>query len=310
MKVSSRFRVLLLSIAMVPLGGCLFRSHKVERPSATANLQTATKGELVDRLNYIARNIHTMNATVDIATAVGGAKTGKVTEYQEIRGYILARQPGMLRMIGLLPVIRSRAFDMVSDGRQFELWIPAKNKFYVGSNSQVAPGATGLASMRPQIIYDALLLNDINGEDIVVLESGTETVVDPRTRKPTQQADYRIDVINRGQTGWYLKRKIYFSRIDLQPRMQQVFDESGNILTEVYYDKWQQRGAVWFPNVIQIKRPAEEYDITIGMVKLTMNEPLTDQQFALGQPSGSQLVRLDANPQSAVASPAAARRNQ
>ena len=64
---------------------------------------------------------------------MGGEKKGKVTDYQEIRGYILVRKPDMLRMIGLFPIVRNTAFDMVSDGDRFKLSVPAKNKFYVGS---------------------------------------------------------------------------------------------------------------------------------------------------------------------------------
>ncbi len=290
----THLRTLVLLLAVAPLTGCLFRSHRVEKPTVSANLLSATRQDLVDRVNYLARNIQSMNATVDIASSVGGVKTGKVTEYQEIRGYILVRQPGMLRMIGLMPVIRNRAFDMVSDGATFELWIPAKNKFYVGRNDQVAPGATGLAALRPQAIYDALLLNDIEAPgDIAVLESGMEPVLNPKTRKEVEQPDYRLDIIHRGTSGWYLARKMYFSRVDLQPRQQQVFDENGTVTSDVRYDQWKPYGQVWYPNVIQIKRPAEEYDITIGMVKLVLNEALTDQQFALAQPPGAQVVRLN-----------------
>ena len=43
------------------------------------------------RVNQLAGSIQTMNATVDIDTTVGGEKKGKVIEYQQIRGYILAR---------------------------------------------------------------------------------------------------------------------------------------------------------------------------------------------------------------------------
>ena len=43
-------------------------------------------------------------------------KKGHVTDYKEIRGYVLARQPGSLHMIGLMPIVRTTAFDMVSDG--------------------------------------------------------------------------------------------------------------------------------------------------------------------------------------------------
>ena len=40
----------------------------------------------------------------------------------------------MLRMIGLMPIVRNHAFDMVSDGRDFKLWIPPRNRFVVGRN--------------------------------------------------------------------------------------------------------------------------------------------------------------------------------
>ena len=36
-----------------------------------------------------------------IDTSVGGVNKGQVTDYKEIRGYVLARKPSMLRMIGL-----------------------------------------------------------------------------------------------------------------------------------------------------------------------------------------------------------------
>ena len=71
---------------------------------------------------------------MDIDTSVGGEKKGKVTDYQQIRGYVLARKPAMLRMIGLLPIVRNKAFDMVSDGQEFKLWIPPKNRFVDGRN--------------------------------------------------------------------------------------------------------------------------------------------------------------------------------
>src|ERR1035441_7195355 len=96
--------------------GCLFRTRTVEMRTSTAKLQTATKQELVDRINRDASQIKTLNATVEIAPSVGGEKKGKVTDYQEITGYILVRKPDMLRMIGLFPIVRNKAFDMVSDG--------------------------------------------------------------------------------------------------------------------------------------------------------------------------------------------------
>ena len=45
------------------------------------------------------------------------------------------RKPEMLRVLGRVPVLGTRAFDMVSDGKNFTLWIPSKNKAIKGSNS-------------------------------------------------------------------------------------------------------------------------------------------------------------------------------
>ncbi len=298
MRNVARYRLILL-LLVLPLTGCLFRSHKVQTRISSANLKTANQQELIDEVNTTAQQIKTLNATVDIAASVGGAKKGKVTEYQEIRGYILVRQPNMLHMIGLMPVVRSRAFDMVSNGQNFELWIPAKGKFYVGRNDVVKPGASALESLRPQIIYNALLLNDINAkEDIAVLESGMQRVLDPKSHNEVQQPDYRLDIVTRGPKGWYLARKIFFDRVDLRPRRQEVFDPEGDVASDITYDRWEQHGNIWYPNVIELWRPKEEYKITLGIVKLAVNEPLTDDQFALAQPPGVQVIRLDNTPTS------------
>ena len=117
MHTPSRYRVVFVLLAILPLAGCLFRSRRVERQVSTAPLKSATQAELIDYINGQADKIKSLQATVDIDTSVGGIKKGKVIDYQQIRGYILARKPAMLRMIGLLPIVRNKAFDMVSDGR-------------------------------------------------------------------------------------------------------------------------------------------------------------------------------------------------
>src|SRR6202140_2195026 len=115
-----RYRVALVLLAVVPPTGCLFRSRKVEQPINTVQLKTATQQELVDYINTQDAKIQSIQATVDIDTTVGGVKKGKVTDYQEIRGYVLVRKPAMLRMIGLMPIVRNKAFDMVSERRDLK----------------------------------------------------------------------------------------------------------------------------------------------------------------------------------------------
>ncbi|HZP17300.1 MAG TPA: DUF4292 domain-containing protein [Terriglobales bacterium] len=293
--MNSRYpATVVLLLAMLPLGGCLFRTRRVQQNLSTVPLKTATKPELIAYINKQAAQIQTMQATVDIDTSVGGVKKGKITEYKEIRGYVLARKPAMLRMIGLLPIVRNRAFDMVSDGRQFKLSIPPKNRFVVGRNDFVVPNPQQpLENLRPQIIYEALLLREIDLQnEIAVLENGTETVPGEKGRK-YEQPDYVISVIRmRGHDSW-LSRKIIFSRVDLLPNRQLVYDETGTLVTDARYSDYKDYNAVLFPSVIEIRRPEEEYDITLHMVKLDLNQPLTNDKFVLDQPPGAQVVHLD-----------------
>jgi outer membrane lipoprotein-sorting protein len=294
MSLKSRLPVFLVLLAALASGGCLFRTRKVEQDINPLTLKSATKPELISYINSEAAKIQTMQATVDIDTAVGGAKKGKIIEYKEIRGYVLARKPAMLRMIGLLPIVRNRAFDMVSDGQEFKVWIPPKNRFVVGRNNLVTPNPQQpLENLRPQIIYDALLMREIDPHnETAVLENGTEPVVGQKGHR-YDQPDYVIDVIRgQGAESW-LSRKIVFSRLDLLPNRQLIYDEKGTLLTDARYGNYKDYNEVLFPSRIEIKRPEEEYDITLGIVKLDMNQPLTNDKFVLEQPAGAQVVNLD-----------------
>jgi len=297
---------LLISISLLALllaeTGCLFRTRVVEPRTSTAKLQTATKQELIALINQQAMGLKTLNATVNIDTSVGGEKKGKVTDFQEIRGYILVRKPDMLRMIGLFPLVRNTAFDMVSDGNRFKLSIPAKSKFYVGSAEVAHPSSNPLENLRPQVIYNALLLPQIGGNDeIAVLENDTETVVDLKIKKPAEQPDYVINIIQRAGNDWYIARKIIFERVKLTPHRQIIFNPKGEVVTQATYQVYKDVNGVSFPYVIEIERPQEEYTIRLTVEKLIINEPLRDDQFALQQPPGSQLVNLDEQTQNAAA---------
>ena len=289
-----RYCLILLLPSTMFTTGCLFRTRRVEQTISSVPLKSATKEQLIAYINSQAAKIQTMQATVDIDTSVGGAKKGKVTEYKEIRGYVLARKPAMLRMIGLMPIIRNTAFDMVSDGREFKVSIPPKNRFVVGRNDVTVPNPQQpLESLRPQIIYDALLLRPMDQKnEKAVLENGTEIVTGDKNRK-FQQADYVIEVIHLGDGDAWLSRKIVFSRVDLLPHRQLIYDEAGDLVTDASYSEYKDNAGVLFPSVIEIRRPEEEYDITLHIVKLEINLPLENNKFVLEKPPGAQEIHLD-----------------
>lgn len=285
--------LLLLAAVTLPTSGCLFRTRKLDRQFSNAPLKSTTQEQLIDYVNSQAAGTQSLQATVDIDTSSEDPKNGQVTDYKEIRGYVLARKPAMLRMKGLLPVVRNTAFDMVSDGQDFKLWIPPKNKFVVGTNNDdnYQPNKR-LENLRPRYIFDALLLREIAADEIAVLENGYETVLDAK-RHRVDQPDYQMAVIRKGSNGWFLSRKIEFSRSDLLPHRQQIYDQQGNVVTDARYQNYKDYSGIEFPSTIEIERPREGYDITLSILKLEMNRPLTDDQFALEQPPGAEVVHLD-----------------
>jgi hypothetical protein len=304
MRRSSPFWALTLLLAILPTTGCLFRTRPVEETYSKVPLRESSQSALIEGLNQQAEKIRSLQATVDIDTSAGGVKKGHVTDYKEIRGYVLARKPAMLHMIGLLPIVRTTAFDMVSNGEEFKLWIPPKNRFVMGRNDvQTHDADQPMESIRPQDIYDALLVRPIDPEhEIAVLENSEEILHDSKGHRVLQE-DYELIVIRRkGQNEGMLSRKIVFSRTDLQPHRQYIYDDQGKLVTDARYAGYKDYDGVTFPSRIEIFRPQEEYDITLNMLKLEINKPLRDDQFALEQPPGAEVVHLD-HPQSSAAGP-------
>ncbi|MGO8796080.1 MAG: DUF4292 domain-containing protein [Candidatus Sulfotelmatobacter sp.] len=308
MRRSSPFWTFILLLTVLPTTACLFRTRPVEETYSKVPLKEASQSDLIDLVNNQAKTIQSLQATVDIDTTVGGPKKGHETDYKEIRGYVLARKPAMLHMIGLLPIVRTTAFDMVSDGQQFKLSIPPKNRFVIGSNDvQTHNADQPMENIRPKDIYDALLIRPIDREhEIAVLENNYETLHDAKGHR-VLQPDYELIVIRKeGEAGGRLARKIVFSRVDLQPHEQFIYDEKGNLSTDARYAKYKEYEGVNFPSRIEIYRPQEEYDITLNMLKLEINKPLKDEQFALDQPPGAEVIHLDHSQSSAGNAPASA----
>lgn len=295
MQIYSRVRPYILLLALLPLTGCLFRTRTVDKAISTNKLKDASLDQLIETINKSAANLKTLNAQVEIDSSVGGQKKGKITDNPEITGYLLLQKPEMIRVIGLVPVVRNRAFDMVSDGRTFKLSIPPKNKFITGSNQIQKLSDKALENVRPQHLLDALLLKEIDPKkgEIPALEEGVEIVKDPKTHKDAEQGDYVVLVLGQDKQGAYLSRKIVFSRETLLPERQLIYDRKGQLVTDARYGTFKDYNGTQFPSRIEIERPVEEYSITLNIDKLTANEPIKPEQFELTQPAGSQFVNLD-----------------
>jgi hypothetical protein len=273
---------------------CLFtrrvilRHGKKVTPGSAPALQSAARDELNMRIAGLYNAINSFQATVDLTPSVGSVYTGQITEIKDVHAFVLFRKPADIRIIGELPVVRTRAFDMVSDGKDFKLFLVSKNLFIAGSNSAPPASKNKLENLRPDAFLSSMLIRPAEpGIEIPVLEDATDE----------DNALYILHFLKQTPDGkWMIARNVWFDRLDLSIVRQKVLDPTGTgaIVGDTRYSKWQIYNGVMFPAHIDINRPVEGYGLVMDIVDMKMNTSLTDDKFGLSQPEGSQLQVIGA----------------
>ncbi len=289
-----RWPAVLVSFSVLLLSGCLKHTRILEQPEMPGVVMSATAQELIQQLDKRYDAIHSMNATVLFQADVGGAAKGKVTSYTSLRGYILLRQPSMLRVLGLLPVVETRAFDMASDGKNFTLLIPPKSEAIVGTGAVTTPSPNPLMNLRPQVFYDSLLVGKVGATNLVYVTSDTRIARNPHTHHLVEEPDYELGILRHiGDSRELLpERVIHISRTNLLPYQQDEYDDHGILVTRTFYSDYATFDQVPYPIRIVINRPIDGYQITLTVEKLTFNHPLADDQFDLKIPPGTKIQKL------------------
>ncbi len=281
-------------LPMLLLTGCLKHTRILEKPQVPTVVLTATPQQLIQQVNERYDAVHSMLVTVLIQASVGGAAKGKETDYTSIRGYILLRQPSMLHVIGMLPVIETRAFDMVSDGKTFSLLIPPKSLVITGTGTVTTPSSNPLMNLRPAVFYDSLLIKKVEADDLVYVTSDTGIVRDPKTHHLMAEPDYELGVLRRIGTSQQLmpERVVHISRTNLLPFQQDQYDSHGILVTRTLYSVYRTFDGIPYPTKISINRPIDGYQLTLTIEKLTFNHSLADDQFEQKIPAGTKFQKL------------------
>src|SRR5947209_11370768 len=197
---------------------------KQERPVA----KDATRDELLDKYNAFASSVKSLNSTVELKTTAGSQYSGLIQEYHEVKAFLLAARPANVRMVGQAPLIGKTIFDMASDGKEFHVWLPTKNKFLVGEVALERNSEKPLENLRPQHLLDALLWPEIRKEETVLLEEFND-----------DNARYYVLTVLRGGYTTEIYRKIWFDRADLNVVRLQSYGPRGVLLSDVHVSDWQ-----------------------------------------------------------------------
>ncbi len=273
-----------LLVAMTASSGCLVRRRKLEAPArAQAGLLTAGLEDLNSRIQQRYQSIETLSAAVDLEPSLISASKGEIADYKDVRGFILIRKPAWIRVIAQYPIVRGTAFDMVSDGRTFRLYLPSRNLFLTGPNRIVKPSPKKLENLRPQHLLEALLIHPPEDGEQTMLESWSED----------DGASYLVHIVHRGADGRLrLVRRVWFDRLSLEISRQQIFDPAGDPVTDARYAGWERREGVPFPRHVVITRPKDGYELSIRFQRTTLNQPLDDARFELREPEGVPVKRV------------------
>ncbi len=271
----------LLAATLLGLTGCFSTTHIVQKTQAPDVYRSAPVDVIEKQISDRDSAIKTLTASVLITASTGGGKEGKVTEYTSFKGYIFVRKPRDLRVILQLPVIGSRAMDMVSNGENFTLLIPPKNRAIEGSNQVSKPSKNGLENLRPAVFFDSLLVPGVTNDEWVTLTESTRVLQTAhRHQNAIEEPDYDIAVL-KVKAGNVMRRlrMLHISRVDMLPFQQDIYDAQGRVATIATYDKYQEVNGQQFPMLINITRPLDEYTLKIEITKLTLNDTLEDDQF-------------------------------
>ena len=275
-------------------GGChgaVSTKHQVPVSEQPVVLN-ATREELLEKYNTIAKSVNTLNATIELKPTAGSKYSGLIEEYHEVKAFLLAQRPDSIRMIGQAPLVGKTVFDMTSDGQQFRVWIPSKNKFLVGQVGVDRNSAKPLENLRPQHLLEALLWPEIQKQEQVLFEEFND-----------ETGRYYVLTVLRGGYQMEILRKIWFSRADLNVVRLQHYGPKGILLSDIHFSNWQpvsadqdqQQAATApaFPQSIRIERPHDDYQLTLDFTKLALNQEIPADRFQLEQPAGSELVQVD-----------------
>jgi outer membrane lipoprotein-sorting protein len=285
-----------LCISLAPaLTGCLTHTYSVPKTRPADILLDSSLDQLVGQLNSRYNDIQTFTATVEIEATTGGSRQGKAKDYPSFSGYIFMRKPEDMRVLLKVPVLGSKALDMVSDGKTFKLIIPPYNKAMVGSNTVTKPSKNLLENLRPAIFFDSLLIRAIQPSEIFSLSSDVRILENPKKKKDLiEEPDYDIEVLSQpqGQVARIL-RVVHVSRGNLLPYQQDLFNDQGQVATRAFYSDYQKFGDVQFPTHILIRRPLDELSLSVVISKLTLNTKLEDDQFDLKIPDNVPTQKMD-----------------
>ena len=275
-------RFLAVLVHLCTTVGCGVLATTTELAPPPSVLPAASRLELIETVQRIA-TVESMRASVDITLTVRAADLTEEVRSRDVRGVLITRRPGWIRTNAEAPGGITTVYDMASDGEQFRVFIPLRNRVYEGRNEMTEISEERIENLRPQHILDAIMINRIENPDEVILD-----------REMYGSAGYQILIETEpGEDGIRrITRKYWFSRADLKLARLIIFNDRTEVVTDAWYRDWGEDKGLPYPQFLEIERPLDGYILEFAILKPGLNEDIPDASFELTLPDGVEVETL------------------
>lgn len=264
-------------------------------PAATVDSNLSSNEALQDRMlavyNTQARMVRSLKGAVTVRAthlSKSGSRSGKP---RDLTAFITFQQPASIRVTGVAPPLGAKVFDLSSDGREFHLLAPDHDKmrFYVG-----------MVDAQPGVL-------DINSSDVSDLARPRELLdllrwQEGTLRKTPSSSTIQSDTLEFDlppRAGKSVSGTLHFNPQSGEAASLQLYGAGGELLSELSYADWQPvndtaggSSKACFPRRVRLVRPAEELQVDIRFVELTLNPRIPRSSFHVNPGPGVAVVHL------------------
>ncbi|MGH9841586.1 MAG: hypothetical protein ACREEM_22775, partial [Blastocatellia bacterium] len=242
-------------------------------------------------------------------------------KYFEANSVLVLQRPDKIRLLISTPAIGSKIADMVSEANKFKvaIYYGEYKRFLLGTSGADysawrarigEKGRSALAAARPFHFTEALMLRPIQLADARFAYAIEESLVEEDdTRKDAKKgarvlrsfyviSEVELQSFEQGPAK--VRRRFWFDRTNgAQFSRQQIFDDRGGIVTEVFYSNYAKLnadGSETWPSVVLVSRPHDGYSarLTFNDQKFDVNPTdLGPGAFTLENTEGLPITDLD-----------------
>lgn len=279
------------SILTSGCGGMMKTTRTVDVPPAYGEAKTASRSELVELINHGYAGIESLKVSrLEVEYEGGLAEQGYLEKYPRGKGHLIVQRPDRIYVNILNPLTSSTVATIASAGETFQIWVPQENKFFTGRTGVHSEDENPFLNIRPLHILQGLLIEEV---PVNSLRHGYFAVED-------QDGQFKyyvlgIFMLEENSTGVQLVRRLWIERSEMRLVRQQYFGPTGEIITDIRYNRPVQIGGLWVNSGVEILRPRERYSIRFDLEdeQIKVNQPLKEGVFELQQPEGAELVIVE-----------------